>query len=156
MPEIVLTMGQDGKPTGLTDDDTKAFALFRRRVKAMQQGDIIGFSWTAARSPKVQGAYFKALHLVFQNQERFDSFNEFREWAERGARHIEVFAACGFEFERVKSIRHEELDDDEFRLLFDRVTAFLLSARSLTHLWPHAKTVDLYAGAKAMLEGGNR
>lgn len=153
MPEIVLTIGQDGKPTGLTDDDSKAYTLFRRRIKAMKPGDIIGFSWGAARSPKVHAAYFKCLQLVFENQDRFESFVEFREWAERGARHVDVFESGGVQFERVKSIRHDELDDDAFRLLFNRVKAFLLSARSLAHLWPHAKLGDTYAGALALLEG---
>lgn len=153
MPEIVLTIGQDGKPAGLTEDDDKAYALFRRRLKGMQPGDVLGFSWGEVRAKKVHAAYFKSLSVVFSNQARFDSFNEFREWAERGARHVEIFVSEGVEFERVRSVRHDELDDDEFRILFSRVKAYLLTDRALTHLWPHAPHGAAYEGAHALLEG---
>jgi hypothetical protein len=156
MPEIVLTLGQQGRPEGVTQDDAYAYALFKKRIRSLQPGQTIRFAWSEARAPKVHAAYFKALQVIFENQDRYTSMPEFREWVERGARHVEVFTAGGVEFERVKSIRHEELDDDAFRILFSRAKAYLLSAKALVHLWPHAKLGDAYAGAQALLEGISR
>lgn len=153
MPEVVLTLGQNGKPMGVTAEDQKAYAMFRQRIKRMEPGQTIAFSWSPARAPEVHAAYFKCLGLIFENQEPFTTFTDFREWVERGARHVEVFTQEGVEFERVLSIKHEELDDDAFRLLFDRAKAYLLSPVALHKLWPHIKTADAYAGAQAILEG---
>lgn len=152
MPDVVLTIGQDGKPMGITEDDRKAYALFRARLKKMEPGQTIAFSWSPARAPKVHAAYFKCLDLIFENQEAFVSFTDFREWVERGARHVEVFTQDGIEFERVKSIKHDELDDDEFRLLFTRAKSYLLSPEALNRLWPHLKVTSAYAAALPILE----
>ena len=153
MPDVVLTIGQNGKPVGLTEEDNKAYALFRARLQKMEPGQTIAFSWCPARAPKVHAAYFKSLNLIFENQEPFITFTDFREWVERGARHVEIFTQDGVEFERVLSIKHEELDDDAFRLLFSRAKSYLLSPEALHKLWPHIKTADAYAGALAILEG---
>jgi sugar/nucleoside kinase (ribokinase family) len=153
MPDVVLTIGEDGKPTGLTEEDNKAYALWRKRIRALQPGRTIAFSWSEARAPKVHAAYFKCLNLIFENQEAFITFPDFREWVERGARHVEIFTQSGVEFERVLSIKHDELDDDAFRLLFSRAKSYLLTAEALHKLWPHVKTAEAYEGALAILEG---
>jgi hypothetical protein len=159
MPEIVLTKGQKGKLVGLSEQDRQAFALFCKRAKALPPGETIQFAWEPPRSPGVHAAYFSMLARVAEQQDRFPSEMLLREWAERGARHVEQVSVSGsgldgeVVLERVKSVNYAAMDDDAFRLLFNRVKAYLLSEPALRHLWPAAKVGDAYQGMLAIIDG---
>jgi hypothetical protein len=154
MPSIVLTIGQDGKPCGMSATDQAHYGRFRRRVMDMKPGETISFSWETPRSPELHRRHFLMLKWIFENQEVFSTDDELRKWTERGARHVEVMSAAGLVLERVKSISYAELDDDEFRELHKRVKAFLLTHEALTKLWPHAAVGHSYDAMRHMLEEG--
>lgn len=155
MPSIVITLGQDGKPCGLSRDDQAQYERWRRRVQDMEPGETLEFSWEAPRSPAFHRRYFLMLKWLFENQEVFRCSEEMRKWAERGARHVEVLGGPeGLQIEIVKSIAHTKLDDDLFKALWIRVKAFLLTPEALTRLWPHAPVAHSYEAMRHLLEEG--
>jgi hypothetical protein len=153
MPTVVLTLGQDGKPRGMTDDDQAHYQRWRRRVQEMKPGDTLSFSWDTPRAPELHRRYFASLSWVFENQEVFTCEREMRKWVERGARHVEVIAGPeGAQFECAKSISYESLDADEFCELYKRAKAFLLSADAIKKLWPAGNVAQAYEALEAALE----
>lgn len=155
MPTVVLTLGQDGKPKGLSREDQAHYRRWRKRVKTLEPGQTLQFSWSVPRSPELHRRHFLMLKWIFENQETFRSAEELRKWTERGARHVEVLSGPGGAlFERAKSIAYDELDDDQFRELHQRVKAYLLTAEALKKLWPHAPTENAYDALNHLMENG--
>lgn len=152
MPQIALTLGQDGKPQGLTKDDAAHYRRWRRRVKNLAQGEVIVFSWGDPRAPEIHRRHFALLNTIFENQEVFACEREFRKWAERGARHVEVLEHGGVKFEVAKSVAYDQLDGPEFLELHQRVKSFLLSHKALRELWPHAEVGVAYDALLCLME----
>lgn len=156
MPTITLTIGQDGKPCGLGPEDRSHYARFKEQLKAMQHGDTMEFTYAPPRNPALHRFHFKMLGWVFENQEVFTSDKEFREWVERGARHVEVVALAGVDgvqIERVKSVCYAEMDGAEFAEHHRRVKAYLLSGDALKKLWPAVEVGRAYEALAAAIDG---
>lgn len=153
MPDIVITVGPDGKACGLGQEDQAHFRRFVRRLRQMEPGETLVMSWSVPRSPALHRRHFGMLGQIFDNQERFESEEEFRKWSERGARHVDVLEGPnGMRIEQARSISYETLDDDEFRELHQRVRRFLLSEVALHELWPHVSTAVAYDGMLILME----
>lgn len=154
MPSITLTLGQDGRPQGLTREDQSHYRRWRARVEALKPGETIAFSWATPRTPEIHRRHFLMLKWIFENQEVFDSQEDLRSWTEIGARHVHVFYVEGLRFEMPKSIAYECLDADEFKELHKRVKDFLLSHEALKELWPHSPVGVSYAAMLHLIEEG--
>lgn len=152
MPEITLTLGQDGRLCGLTNEDEAHLRRWHRRLESLRPGQNITFSWSEPRSGVFHRRHFAVLNEIYDNQEIFTSRKEFREWTERGARHVMVLEHGGVEYEIAKSISYDSLDDAEFLELHQRVKAFLLSHKALRKLWPHAEVGNAYQAVLFILE----
>lgn len=152
MPQVTVTLGQDGRLCGLTPADHEQYVRWRNRVESMQRGEVLTFTWTPPRSPNVHRFHFALLGNIYENQEVFRSYKEFRQWVLLGAGHVTVIQACGIEFEMADSVSYEELDDDQFRDVHKRVSAFLLTEKALRRLWPHADVNTSFQAVKFMME----
>lgn len=152
MPQIAITLGQDGRLQGLTKDDAAHYKRWRRRVESMKPGEVVAFSWSDPRAPEIHRRHFALLNTLFENQEVFACEREFRKWTERGARHVEVLEHGGLKFELVKSVAYDQLDGSEFVELHQRVKAYLLTHAALMHLWPHVDPCVSYEALKSLIE----
>lgn len=152
MPQIAITLGQDGRLQGLTKDDAAHYKRWRRRVESMKPGEVVAFSWSDPRAPEIHRRHFALLNTLFENQEVFACEREFRKWTERGARHVEVLEHGGLKFELVKSVAYDQLDGSEFVELHQRVKAYLLTHAALKHLWPHVDPCVSYEALKSLIE----
>lgn len=152
MPQVTVTVGQDGRLCGLTSADQELYQRFRNRVESIGPGDVLTFSWEPPRSAGLHRYHFKLLGRIFDNQEVFRSHDEFRQFVLLGAGHVIVMHACGIEFQMADSVSYEQLDDDKFRDVHKRVMAFLLTEKALRKLWPHADVNTSFQAVKWMME----
>ncbi|RZI79843.1 MAG: DUF1367 family protein [Rubrivivax sp.] len=153
MPTIVVTPAQEGGLDGVSWVDKRAYARFKARLKLLQPGDTLEFSWKAPRSPEFHRRHFAVLAKVFDNQETFTDEYEFRKWGEMGAGHYtEVPGPDGVPQRIPKSIDYVSLDDDEFRELHRSVKDFIRSDRGLGTLWPHANPLAAWTAVDHLME----
>ncbi len=152
MPSVVVTLGQDGKLCGHSDKDQEQFARFQRRVREMQPGETMAFTWKPPRAPQVHRRYFFNLKWLYDNQEAFTDQRIFRKWAEMGAGHCDFVPGPDGLHSIPKTIEYEAMDDDEFRELFNDVMSFFQSARALATLWPDADPMDAWQAVQNVIE----
>jgi hypothetical protein len=78
---------------------------------------------------------------VFEAQERFDNFRQFRSWLKVGAGHVDwVPGPKGGVIPVPKSISYAELEQDEMERVHADMVAFLRTEHAIKTLWP--KLVD--------------
>ena len=75
---------------------------------------------------------------VFDGQERFQQFDQFRNWLKIGAGHVDwVPGAKGGIVPLPKSISYAELEESDMREFHANVLAFLRGPHAAPYLWRH-------------------
>ena len=98
------------------DDDARA------ALKKFKPGDGFWVEIRKARNPTNHRHYFALLSLVFQNQERYTSMEQFRTAVQIAAGHVEQLITLEGEVMLMpKSIDYSSLDDIEFDKVFGEV-----------------------------------
>jgi hypothetical protein len=74
---------------------------------------------------------------VFESQERFDNFDQFRTWLKVGAGHVEWFPGPkGGVIPVPRSISYAKLEQDEMEKVHAAIVAFLRTPHAIKTLWP--------------------
>lgn len=138
MSQIVVTKDDTGKLVGFGEKHAKAYAKFRRMIEALEPGEMFTLDVWFPRSGKFHRLHFGMLAAVFNAQEQFSDFEQFRAWTQVGAGHVEfVPGPKGRMVALPKSISWAKLDDAEFSDHHDRVRDFLRSEHATAFLWGH-------------------
>lgn len=75
---------------------------------------------------------------IFDGQERFSDFNQFRNWLKIGAGHVDWMpGAKGGIVPLPKSISYADLEEDEMREVHEAMMAFLRGPHAAPYLWKH-------------------
>lgn len=75
---------------------------------------------------------------VFNGQERFSEFDQFRNWLKVGAGHVDWFPGPrGGVVPIPKSISYSSLEEVDMRSFHDSAMAFLRTPHAIKALWPH-------------------
>ena len=122
---------------GVDETSKRAWRRFWNRVSKMEVGEIF---WINTHSPR--SGPFHRLHMaiekaVFDAQERFTDFEQFRVWLKVGAGHVDwVAGPKGAVIPVPKSIAYSKLDEDGMREFHAAAMAFLREPHALKVLWP--------------------
>jgi len=137
MPTVSVHF-EDGKLTGVSDRDKKAYAKFRARLEELGPHEALQFTWREPRSGPYHGRHFAMLTALFNAQEQFQDEDQFRKWGEAGAGYADLVPGPnGKPVAVVKSISYEKLDQADFEPIHEAVFKFYRSEHARRFLWPH-------------------
>lgn len=150
MSQVVIVKTDAGKLEGFGEKGRRDYAKWQSKVKAMEIGETLEFTWKAPRSPKFHRMFFGMLGALFDQQEQFADVDQLRAWLTVGAGYCEfVPGPKGRMVALPKSIAWVAMDDSDFRDLVDAVWAFLRTEHAQHFLWPHLdsdKTAEMVEG----------
>jgi len=157
MATISITRDNTGQLVGLGEKNAKAYAKCRQQIKDLEPGEVYCLSVWFSRNPKLHGLHMAMLAQVFDQQEQFDDFEQFRMWAQVGAGHCVFVPGPGGKMCAIpKSIAWAKLDDADFQAHHEAVKAFLRSLRATRFLWPDLDDVAAGEAMAAILDGFER
>lgn len=122
---------------GLSERDSKAWKSFWRRLVRGEPGELTFLEFWFPRNGRFHRLHFKIIGTVFAEQERFESFDMFRDWLKVGSGWVTwVRGPRGGVVPLPKSISYKKADEEEFRVYHEGVVAFLHSEHATSYLWP--------------------
>lgn len=132
-----------GVVDGFTRDDKRAWRRIWKRIKAMEAGEMLVIDVVQPRSGPFHRRHMKIEQSVFDAQDRFTSFDQFRVWLKVGAGWCDWFAgAKGGVVPIPKSISYAKADQDEFAKYHEAVIDFLRGGHAARFLWRHMDRPD--------------
>lgn len=99
-------------------------------------GEVVTVTVKKARNPKLQGLFWKTLHTVFENQERYKTIEELHDAIKvKAGAAKSLFLPDGTEFLVPASTSFDDMDDLQFRAYVHRAfdviaQVFLLDVRN--------------------------
>lgn len=127
-----------GALDGFSREDKSAWRRFWKWVTRMEPGEIALLEMAFPRSGPFHRRHMKIEQTVFDAQDRFGSFEMFRDWLKIGAGWVDwVPGAKGGIVPLPKSISYAKADDEEFRKYHEQVMAFLRGPHAAPYLWRH-------------------
>jgi hypothetical protein len=91
------------------------------------------------RNPGLHRKFFSLLSLVFENQERYQSFDSFRHEIVMRAGYYEKHVHLTGQVSYVaKSLAYDSMDESEFEELYDKCCDVIIE-----HFWPEITKADL-------------
>lgn len=91
------------------------------KIKKIKAGEEFKCSITRPRNIKFHRRFFALINMVFENQEVYDNVDRMRQQLTMAAGYYEsFFNHKGIECFEAKSISFAKMDNDEFKIFFDR------------------------------------
>ena len=138
MTTIVITKDGEGKLVGLGKKDRQAYTRFRKRLEALEPGEIMTLDHWFPRHKKFHRLHFVMINAIYDQQEQFTDVDRLRDWLTIGAGHaIFVPHPNGRTMAMADSIAYKRMDDVQFKEHHEKVKDFLRSPRAVQFLWPH-------------------
>lgn len=154
MPEIVLIRTDAPTPQGAaldtvrsflfglfkgaTDTDDKRWNRFWRMATGKEPGEMFDLETVFPRYTPFHKRHMKIEQDVFNSQDRFKDFEQFRNWLKIGAGHVDwVVGAKGGIVPLPKSISFAKTEEQEFREFHESVMEFLHGEHAAPYLWRH-------------------
>jgi hypothetical protein len=178
MSTLTITRRDDGKLDGFTRADQRAYAKYRKAIDELEIGELFTFSVFFPRNPNFHRFHFATMNALLDAQERYDNLDDLRRWLYVGAGYADFVPAPGYLadiIERLpravqgilrrlllreldviavpRSIRFDQIDDADFRVLHDKVVDFMRGSRARRYLWPHLTDDKTHDTVEAILEG---
>jgi hypothetical protein len=125
---------------GFTQVDDKKWRRFWKAFTRKEPGEMAEIEMVFPRSGPFHRRHMKIKQSVFDAQERFDDFEQFRYWLKVGAAWV-MWAAGpkGGVIPIPKSVSYKSADDAEFQEFHVKVIGFLRGEHAAKYLWPHLK-----------------
>lgn len=132
-----------GVVDGFTNKDKTAWRRIWKRINAMEPGEMMVVDIVQPRSGPYHRRHMKIEQSVFDAQERFTSFDQFRFWLKVGAGWVDWCAGPkGGVVPIPKSISYAKADQDEFAEFHEAVIDFLRGDHAAPFLWRHMERPD--------------
>lgn len=141
---------------GLGERGKKQWRRFFNGLMRMEPGEMVEITTRKERSGPFHRRHMAMEQAIFDAQERFSVFKQFRDWLKVGAGHCDwVPGPKGGVIPTPKSIRYEDLEDDEMREFHDAMVTFLRTEHAARTLWPKQPAAHRDAAIEAVLAGFN-
>lgn len=123
---------------GLGDKGRKQWRRWWSNVMRLEPGEMMDISTNQPRLGWYHRKHMALEQAVFEAQERFDDFEQFRTWLKVGAGHvIWTPGPRGGVFPVPKSISYAQMEQGEFEEFHHNVVAFLRTEHAAKTLWKH-------------------
>lgn len=127
-----------GAIDGFTRDDKRAWRRIWKRIKDLEVGEMLAVDMRMPRSGPYHKRHMVIEQSVFDAQERFNSFEQFRVWLKVGAGWVDWCAGPkGGVVPIPRSISYAKADQEEFTRYHEAVIAFLRGPHAAKFLWRH-------------------
>jgi hypothetical protein len=137
---------------GVRREDKRAWRRFWKRIVGLEPGEMAVADMRFPRSGPYHRRHMKIEASVFDAQDRFDDFEQFRIWLKVGAGWVTWCAGPkGGVVPIPKSISYAEADQEEFTRYHEAVMAFLRGQHAAPFLWRHMN--DPHSMMESILEG---
>jgi len=142
---------------GLGRDDKRAWRKFWTRMLMLEPGELIEFTTEFPRSGKHHRLFFATLSAVYDAQERFQDFDQFRRWLLIGAGHVDwVPGAKGGVVPLARSISYASADEHVFTEVHRKVLDWMRGDHCAPFLWPKMEEQAAADMMETILEGFER
>jgi hypothetical protein len=125
---------------GLGEHGKKQWRRFVNGLLRLEPGEMVDIKTRKARSGKFHRRHMVIETRVFEHQEKFEHFEQFRNWLKVGAGFCDwIPGPRGAVIPVPRSIAFDKLEEDDMRQVHDDMVAFLRTERAGGVLWPHLK-----------------
>ncbi len=139
---------------GIDEQNHKRWKTFLRRMFGMEHGEIAEVGTRIPRSGPFHRFHMAMEQAVFDAQERFSDFDQFRNWLKIGAGHVDwVPGAKGGIVPLPKSISYAALEEAEMREVHAAMVAFMRGPHAAPYLWRHLDADEACEMMNAVLGG---
>lgn len=143
MTTITMTRDNTGKMVGLTENDRKWLGRWRGVCAELEPGELLSFDFKLPGSRKFHNLCMRLKRDVFEAQEKFGDFEQFRKWLYVGAGHVDwvvgpkggVICLPGTFSDDIKI--GEATGDEAKRVVFEMIKAWLRTGEPGARLWKH-------------------
>lgn len=143
-----------GALDGFNRDDKRAWRRIWKRIKGMEVGEMLAVEMHMPRSGPYHKRHMKIEQSVFDAQERFQDFEQFRYWLKVGAGWVTWAAGPkGGVVPIPKSISYANADQEEFTRYHEAVVEFLRGPHAAKFLWRHLGADGSAAMMNEIMEG---
>ena len=123
---------------GATDKDDKRWNRFWRMAVSKEAGEMFDVETCFPRYTPYHKRHMKIEQDVFNAQDRFKDFSQFRNWLKIGAGFVDwVVGPKGGIVPLPRSIEYSKLEEQEFREFHDNLIDFLRGEHAAPYLWRH-------------------
>lgn len=134
---------------GVDEKNHSRWCRFLRTVFGMEHGEIAEVGTRIPRSGAFHRYHMAIEQAVFDAQEKFEHFEQFRNWVKVGAGFCDwVAGPRGGVIPMPRSISYAELEEGEMREFHQDMLAFFRGPHAAPFLWKHLGTL----GAAEMME----
>ena len=136
--KAAATKALESAVRGIDDLHHKRWCRFIRRIFGMEHGEIAEVGTRVPRSGPFHRFHMAIEQAVFDAQDRFTDFGQFRNWLKIGAGHVTwVPGAKGGIVPLPNSISYSALEEDAMREFHEATLEFLRGAHAAPFLWRH-------------------
>lgn len=123
---------------GLGERGKKQWRRFINGLMRLEPGEMVSIKTHKARSGPFHRRHMAIETAVFEAQEKFESFEQFRNWMKVGSGFCDwISGPRGAVIPVPRSIAFDKLEDDEMRQVHDEMVSFLRSEHAGKALWRH-------------------
>lgn len=152
MTAVTIMKNSQGQLQGATDEDERMYRLWRRKVRDLEHGEMLVFSWQDPRCPKHHAKFIAKIRELLARTEAFTAEKDLRQWLTMAAGYVEWQPGPDSTPNAIpRSIAFHELDEAEFAELHRTVDEVLWSTVGLAKLWPHLDLEQQYAAMQEFM-----
>lgn len=145
-----------GLVDGLGERGRKSWRRFFNGLMKLEPGEMVSIITHKARSGPFHRRHMAIEMAVFESQEKFESFEQFRNWLKVGSGFCDWIAGPkGAVIPVPRSIAFDKLEDNEMRNVHDDMVKFLRSDHAGKVLWKHLLPVARMEMIESVLTGFN-
>jgi hypothetical protein len=142
---------------GIDDKHHKRWRTFLRRVFSLEDGEIAEIATRIPRSGSFHRFHMAVEQAVFNGQEKFEHFEQFRNWLKVGAGFCDwVAGPKGGVIPCPRSISFADLEEDAMREFHNDTLAFLRGPHAAVYLWKHLGPAGAAEMMESILQGFDR
>lgn len=142
---------------GVDDQNQKRWALTWRRLLGMEHGECANVRTEMPRSGPMHRFHMAAEQAVFNAQDRFEQFEQFRNWIKISCGLVDwVPGAKGGIVPLPKSISYVSMEEPEFREFHNAFLAFMRGPYAAKYLWKNLSEDLAYEMMDSVLTGFER
>lgn len=143
-----------GMVDGMSDADKKSWRRFWNGIWRLGSGEFFSIKTLTPRFGPAHRSHMKMESVVFQSQERFQDFEQFRLWLKVGSGFVTwCTGPKGGVFPVPKSISYAKCEEGEFRQFHEDSIAFLRTEHAQKYLWPAISPAVAEQSMEAILAG---
>jgi hypothetical protein len=139
---------------GVDEKNHKRWWTFLRKVFSLEDGEIAEIGTRIPRSGPFHRFHMALEQAVFNGQDRFTDFEQFRNWIKIAAGLVVwVPGSKGGIVPLPKSISYAEMEEDEMREFHESMLSFFRGQHAAVFLWKHLDPDEAANMMHSILEG---